>query len=347
MRVDDDRVFLIKNAQAIPRDSYVQTSPSGRVQYLRGHAVTKQVVAGATLGVNHVDELFPEVRELSESCEEVFRIYASANLYAGWKSDNGFNIHWDTHDTLIVQAVGSKDWKVWQPTRIHPLADEPLELVPTPTTEPAWQGVLEEGDVLYMPRGWWHVAYPRNELSLHITIALRHPTGLDLVAWTMRQLRDCQELRMDVPHWAAQEERMSWLRRVRDACTRVLDDDAITAYFSSLDEAAVSRPIVRLPESATASPIAGVGDSSPLRLSRGRRLQLHLASGVGSVSFKAQGVEWRCHASLAPALALLSHVKPCTVRDMIGIVEADAERLVRPFILGLMMSDVVWADVEP
>jgi hypothetical protein len=37
--------------------------------------------------------------------------------------------------------------------------------------------MLEPGNFLYVPRGWYHVALPMNEATLHVTIGTRAPSG--------------------------------------------------------------------------------------------------------------------------------------------------------------------------
>jgi ribosomal protein L16 Arg81 hydroxylase len=48
---------------------------------------------------------------------------------------------------------------------------------------PALDCVLEAGDLLYVPRGWWHLAIPFDELSLHLSVGTYGPTVHDYVLW--------------------------------------------------------------------------------------------------------------------------------------------------------------------
>ena len=41
---------------------------------------------------------------------------------------------------------------------------------------PLWEGMLEDGDLLYIPRGWWHVATPLDEPTLHLTVGVNNLT---------------------------------------------------------------------------------------------------------------------------------------------------------------------------
>jgi ribosomal protein L16 Arg81 hydroxylase len=340
VRVSDNRVFLVRQAQNVARESYVQTSRTGTAQYLRGHAVAKHVADGATLVVTQVDELIPQVRQLAESCEKTFQIYVAANLYAGWRTDNGFDVHWDGHDTLIIQVIGRKNWKVWKPTRLHPVVGD-RDMAEAPTQDPVYEGVLEDGDVLYMPRGWWHVAYPRDEPSLHLTFGLRHPTGLDLLGWVCEDLRGSVAARMDVPHWRGAADRATWVRAIGEALASSLSSDAIERYMQALGEQVWTRPIVRLPR----DPITmrrTLSSTTLLRLSSGRRLYLKRGKSAEQLSFAVRGVNWCCDEGLAPALGLLDYLTPCTLADMARVTPARAISLVQPFVTALVAADVVW-----
>lgn len=346
VRVNENRVSLVRQAKSMPRESYVQSSKSGNSQYLIGPAVVKHIADGATLIVNQVDELFPDVRRLAESCERIFQIYVSANLYAGWRRDNGFDVHWDSHGTLILQLRGRKDWKVWNPTRQHPLPGDGPEITLRPTDDPTWEGTLADGDVLYMPRGWWHVAWPRDEPSVHITIGLNHPTGLDMLNWAMGRIRGAVDVRMDIPLWQDTETKASWLKAVREACVAALDDQALEAFMLHTTARAHSRPVVRLPEQSIPTDMPAIENTTRLRLSRGRRLHLKPADR-GMVIFEFNGSQWQCHEGLAPALNLLNHIEPCTLDDMRNAMDARYRPILRPFITNLIAGGVVWGELMP
>jgi ribosomal protein L16 Arg81 hydroxylase len=341
MRVQDDRVSLVHKGRRLPKDNYVHTSPSGRTQYLVGSMLADRVLTGATLIVNHVDELFPEIRKLVESCEDTFQVYVAANLYAAWRTDHGFDTHWDPHDTLIVQVVGRKQWKVWRPTMLHPL-DAIRSSVPAPSEDPFWQGELEQGDALYMPRGWWHVAQPTDEPSLHVTIGVTHPTGMDLLRHVFDAMTATLEMRQDIPHWAAADQRERWMQAIRKACCDALEGDIIEDYISGLIDRAHSRPIVRLPEKSAPPTVT---PSSLLRLVRGRKLRLRRDATPPGLKFRAGQREWQCQDSVAPALNMLHLTKPCTLEDMWRATGDEVKAVVEMMVTAMVLANVVW--IEP
>ena len=174
---------------------------------------------------------------------------ASVNLYAGWRTQKGFDLHWDSQDTIILQLDGRKHWKVYRPTRLHPLKQD-VEKPSEPKEDPVWDGILENGEMIYMPRGWWHVAYPLDEPSLHLTVTIVPAHGSQLLKWFVEQLKKHPEVRMDVPHLADAEEQQRYLGRLRSLLIESWSDDLLDQFLADLDAKASARPHIRLPEGA-------------------------------------------------------------------------------------------------
>lgn len=146
------------------------------------------------------------IARLAEDIERTLRTRVQANLYASWTGTEGFGVHWDDHDTVVVQLDGSKHWRLYGTTRPFPLyrdVDQPDQ----PPQEPVADLVLNTGDVLYVPRGVWHaVAADQGTRSLHVTCGLQTHTPTDLVTWACEQLLGHEEWRRDLPQLASPAE---------------------------------------------------------------------------------------------------------------------------------------------
>jgi hypothetical protein len=171
------------------------TDASGRV---RSAELMAAVRDGATLIVNAASEASAPLRRLCEGLAAEFTAYCQANLYACWRDTPGFNVHWDDHDVLVVQAEGRKRWDLYGVTREAPMLQlDPADHLPPP--EPREQIVLQAGDILYLPRGYWHAAVGLGEPSLHLTIGLTRRTGADFLRWLADQLLTETWVRRDLP----------------------------------------------------------------------------------------------------------------------------------------------------
>ena len=134
---------------------------------------------GATLVLNALEKVWPPCRELAREVEGAIGIYTSMNMYFTPPHSRGFDPHFDYEDVFIIQVNGRKKWRVWEPDEAVGQQRLPLNDARSkpgksavPTTEPK-AVLLEPGDVLYIPRGWPHVAETEGESpSIHITMTL-------------------------------------------------------------------------------------------------------------------------------------------------------------------------------
>lgn len=342
LRVLGNRLRVVKGGKEIDQQAFLAEATSERGAYVNARALTKLLAGGATLALNQIDELVPGVKALAQSCEETLRIHVGVNMYAGWKRENGFDLHWDEHDTMILQVSGRKQWTVYRPTRLHPIAGERTK-AEKPTEEPVWDGVLEDGDVLYMPRGWWHVAVPMDEPSLHLTMGFHHRTGVELLRWVASQMTEEVEARMDVPHWRSEGEQRAWIDALRERVLARLSAEVVTQFLRDTDFVAVARPNMFLPETATGVPVTVLPDT-PLRVTTGSRLNIDVAPGGRQAAFQAAGGAWRCDAGLVPALEMLRYSRPTTLAQMAAVVESSKVFFLDAFVKALVLADVLWAE---
>jgi ribosomal protein L16 Arg81 hydroxylase len=343
-RLDFPRIRLTRDGERLQPRSYISHSNSGRkrvaVPRLRYDKLTQELNSGATLVLDAVDELFESLRALAEALELFFHERIQINAYASWRTSRGFDLHWDDHDVFILQVTGRKHWKVHGMTLAYPLAGDPKE--PKPTEPPLWDHILETGDLLYIPRGFWHVAYPLNEPTLHLTVGVHNRAGLDLMRWLVNRLRSREIFRQDLPRFASRETIQAHLMQMREELLSEWGDDILNRYFADLDESAISRPRLSLACAPVDSLPAG---DMLVRLLAPRPLNLKVESGI--VRFSSQKKEWRLAVEAWPILHHLDQHRVCTVSELCEVAKSEVdERRVRIFLKELLMNGLV-AIVEP
>jgi ribosomal protein L16 Arg81 hydroxylase len=346
-RLKPPRMRLYQTGQEISAEKYLNFSQSGEAT-LKAAEFTNLIAAGATLIVDKFDELYRPVKELAIALERIFRIHIQVNLYAGWRTDHGFLVHYDEHDVFILQVTGRKHWKVFNPTRLYPL-DKGTDAEPAekPTEAPIWDGILEDAGFLYIPRGWWHVAYPLDEPTVHLTVGLRNPRGLDLLSWFADQLKNSQEARMDLPHLASQGKQFAYVEELRRQMIETWTPDLIDRFMSALDSRALSRPYLRLPASATPEGQA-VEDNTLIQLVGPRRLDLPAKAGPGIVKFKCQGKTWQCDELTLRALQVLNDGRPHSLQELvIHTGSLHSALAIQSFIQALVLQGVVTTVDDP
>ncbi len=154
---------------------------------------------GATLVLNGLHERLPAVAAFAAALQRDLGHRTQVNLYLSPPQQQGFDCHYDTHDVLILQLAGSKAWSIYEPTQRHPLPETRSNAELPPETPPYWQGTLQPGDLLYIPRGHWHYAIATTDCSLHLTVGLASPTGIDWLHWLAAELQAEPRWRQSLP----------------------------------------------------------------------------------------------------------------------------------------------------
>ncbi len=153
---------------------------------------------GATLVVDSVDEMHPPIWDAAFELSGYVDEPVQAHAYATCGSAPAFAPHWDVLDVLVVQVEGKKHWDVYGLGNKSPL-DAETDADNTRPDEPVWSGVLEPGDVLYLPRGWWHGVHGMGGTSLHVSFGFQRRTGMTYLGWLTTLMRRAEPFREDLP----------------------------------------------------------------------------------------------------------------------------------------------------
>lgn len=156
----------------------------GQGQQPDARRVAEWVAKGASLVMNDVDSLTPGLASISNALEEAGLGKAQANAYISWQSHKAFPAHYDTHDVWAVQVEGEKVWNVWEGRAEWPIS-HPLFRSQEQAQHEQAKGKLREkvllktGDLLYLPRGWYHDALAEAPSSVHIAYGTHAALGMD------------------------------------------------------------------------------------------------------------------------------------------------------------------------
>lgn len=339
-RLDFPRLRLTRDGQSLAPGAYLRHVTGRRkvtVPRLQHAKLTQQLSAGATLVLDAVEELYEPLTELAENLELFFHERIQINAYAGWRTSQGFDLHWDDHDVFILQVTGRKRWSVYGMTRPYPLTGDSKKNKPDGV--PLWEKTLQDGDLLYIPRGFWHVALPLDEPTLHLTVGVHNRTGLDLLRWVTERMRASELFRKDLPRFATDEARVAHLSELRREFLAEWNDDSLNRYLGAMDANAAPRPRLSLPWSAAAE----VLPSSPetrVRLLSPRPLDLKVKDGV--IEFSSQKKRWRFSADALFILRQLEEHRVCTVAQLCEATKGEIhEQTVRAFLKELLLNGLV------
>lgn len=156
----------------------------GQEQQPDARRVAEWVAKGASIVMNDVDSLTPGLASVSAALESAGLGKAQANAYISWQSHKAFPAHYDTHDVWAVQVEGEKIWNVWEGRADWPISHPIFRSQDQAHHEQA-KGKLRErvllktGDLLYLPRGWYHDALAEAPASVHIAYGTHAVLGMD------------------------------------------------------------------------------------------------------------------------------------------------------------------------
>jgi hypothetical protein len=112
---------------------------------------------------------------------EQFGGKAGANAYCSFKGIQAFASHFDLHEVFVVHLEGQKEWKIYENRAVAPvetLAGEDAQaLIDRSKGAVLMEIMMEPGDLLYIPRGYFHDAIASSDASLHLTFGVAPLNG--------------------------------------------------------------------------------------------------------------------------------------------------------------------------
>lgn len=205
-----DELFRLRKGEIIPVSQYVERFDDiGRTRYrFNKAAVYEYLRNGATIVYNRINNE-PLVDALAKQIAQFVQAQTVVSGYLAFGSDSSFKNHWDTRDVFAVQLKGKKHWSLSAPNFEMPLYMQQSKDVDVPEPQQAdMEVVLEAGDILYIPRGWWHNPVPMNCETFHLAIGTFAPTGYEYMEWLMKKIPSIVELRHNLSDWQSDKGRI-------------------------------------------------------------------------------------------------------------------------------------------
>jgi hypothetical protein len=202
---------------------------------------------GATLMIDNIDEMLPRIGRTAWELSAVVGELVQTHLYATAGDVPAFAPHWDVVDVLVVQVEGSKHWDVYGPGTLNPI-DALTDPDNTRPDDPEWSGVLVPGDVLYLPRGWWHGVCGTGGTSLHLSYGFQSQTGLAYLRWLSTLARHAAPFRVDIPKSTDDQDVKRHEKVLIECFNQLVQDHPLRDYLATHAEMLVPPAAPRLDE---------------------------------------------------------------------------------------------------
>ncbi len=142
--------------------------------------IRRLLEAGATVNAFGLEPHFPALLDLKNRFAAAFGAEVECAFFYSQRDHQGLSPHYDCVEIFVLQISGEKRWQVSSQRVAAPVVGygsatwfDPQ--APHATIE------LRPGDLLYLPRGTFHQALAMSEESLHVSVAVKLPTYVDLL----------------------------------------------------------------------------------------------------------------------------------------------------------------------
>lgn len=225
-RLHKGHVRVIRQGRDLPLEMYThppRPTHGRRLAMDRFHDLCRQ---GVSLVVNSINQWVPRIAAMNAMVERHLQAPVFTNAYVTFERQSAFPIHWDPQNVLILQVHGRKRWALFgQPYRMpHRLSDSFSSPGPVASDAPAWERVMEPGDILYVPRGEVHRTEVAGPNSVHLTVTIVPPRADAVMGWLLERAMETEEvLRRDITPLGGVEARREQATQLRAALHRLVD----------------------------------------------------------------------------------------------------------------------------
>lgn len=240
-------LLMVLDTKMVPAGAYCEESTDrygNPVQTPDPEKVMDLLRRGASIVANEVDSLTPDLRAVSTALEDAFTGKVQINLYCSWAAHKAFTSHFDTHDVMALHVAGEKTWRVYENRMPHPVRHRRYgnEIYTDKQHTEQKGGVMMEvtmrpGDVLYLPRGWYHDALADSPGAIHLACGITGIIGFDLLDALSDIAVDQENFRVNFPREAEGEAALNaHLDDLRDTLVRLIDAKEFRQAFRNFQQ---------------------------------------------------------------------------------------------------------------
>jgi ribosomal protein L16 Arg81 hydroxylase len=187
LRSDDIRIA--KNGEATPLRELLDVDTNAGEGGLE--ALYQEYRKGSSIVLLFLHERWSPLKTLCQSLSSELSSRVQANVYLTPPGAQALDTHYDTHDVLVLQIHGKKQWRLFEPTLQLPLSHQRYSVEEKMgLSAPIREVTLSPGDLMYLPRGYPHDAVSVDVASLHLTVGMIPVTWASVILGAVRTVID-------------------------------------------------------------------------------------------------------------------------------------------------------------
>jgi hypothetical protein len=228
--IASEHVAVTKNGVALPSMFY---RSEGRLDPRR---VLALVDRGNSLFVKNLHRSDSRVRALKEDIQERLRERVSISVVVTVGTGGAFATHFDRCDVLAIQVEGSKRWLILDNPVTDPVSATDRDSGPRGNAVVS-DVVLNAGELLFVPAGYWHRCVNVGDHSVHLAVLLWPPCAQNVLAALSRELIGDPQYRRPLNRdWQSQVADAEWLRKaLTDYIQQLPAETMLAAYLGNRD----------------------------------------------------------------------------------------------------------------
>jgi hypothetical protein len=228
-------------------------------------------------------------------------------------------------DGILLQSDGDSECKVYG--NLHEVADPAV-----------WDGLLKQGDALYIPRGWWlGVAAAGSQVGF----AIENPTGADLLDWMVKHIKQLEAFQTDIPRFADMATKADYAAGLRKALAGVFRRPALfEAWRRETNLSATPQDGSKIPWSDSAS------DDHLIAILAPRKIRIKRVD-AGTILLVTMGKRLAFPEEAAAMLHYLADKAPVTILEFYKTFEGEFDRDELSDFLSVLSKDGIIGLREP
>lgn len=274
-----DKIRITKHGAELSLGKLGILDSYGRID---GLAFRKLHQEGVSVILNRVAPTSPALWTLARDVEQRIGDRVEIAAIASLAETGALPAHYDFQDVIILQIAGVKHWTFLG----HPVAaprqlGNQMSAAPEAVTSSA---TLRPGDVLYVPRGQYHVCRAE-ERSLHLGLVLTRRTGDHFMTWLAKRCESDELFAATLPRYLGEDELARHDKQIKDRLHQLIDEVSLSEFLDADDAAELAVADLDL------FPPAAIHPTYTVRLATLRRVPLPHADVVTTLQRKGLTLE--------------------------------------------------------
>ncbi len=226
------RLKMIMDSQPVAPEHYsvVREGADGPVHRPDRALLEAMMALGASLVADGIEDVSPRLRRCCAMLGRRFAAKAVVNLYASQHGIQAFASHCDPHEVFAVQCEGRKLWRIYSARDDNPVQSTLLQdqaAIDRIKGSLLTEVIMQPGDLLYIPRGFYHDAVAQGGQSVHLTFGVQPLYGAAALGMVRDLALGRQVMRAYLPSAENPEAIAAQLSAVADEIASLLRSPAL------------------------------------------------------------------------------------------------------------------------